>query len=163
MTTTFPAFSDTGFRMLLHLAPQVFSQTEMKSSTHRQAQVRVCPSWHQPLFLRTFESFLDSRFVLAHRWFCCEFIEPPDTNEIFLNLNKSWNWSESSGGSFCEKLAFFFFPSVIGTVLHVTLITPLGEQKTKTLPAKLIPFWDFDLSDICFCKLHHSSILDQKD
>lgn len=84
------------------------------------------------------------------------------TNEIFLNLSKSWNWSESSGESFYEKPAFFFFLSLIGNISHVTLITPLGEQKTKTLPAKLIPFWDLDLSDMCICKLHHSSIPDQK-
>lgn len=151
-----------GFGVLLPLAPQLFRQRKMKSST-RQAQGWVYPSWHQPGFLHSFEMFLDFRFVLAHRCFHCEFIEPPDTNEIFLNLSKSQNWSESSGDSFCEKLAFFFFASLIGTVLHVTLITPLGEQKTKTLPEKLVPFWDFDLSDTCICKLHHSSILDQKD
>lgn len=89
--------------------------------------------------LCSFCSSLDSRLVLAHRWFHCEFIKQPDTNEIFLNLSKSWNWSESSGESFYEKLAFFFFLSLIGNILHVTLITPLGEQKTKTLPAELIP------------------------
>jgi len=78
--------------------------------------------------------------VPAYRWFHREFIEQPDTNEIFLNLSKSWNWPESSGESCYEKLAFFFFLRLIGNILHVTLITPSGEQKTKTLPAKLIPF-----------------------
>lgn len=153
--------------MLPHLAPQhVFlmsARGRWKAAGTGQVQVWLCPGWHQPVFSQRFERFLDSRFVLAHRWLRCEFIETPDTNEIFLDLSKSWNWFESSGEGCCEELAFFFFTSLIGTVLHVTLITPLGEQKTKTLPEKLIPFWDFDLSDICTCKLHHSSILDQKD
>lgn len=33
--------------------------------------------------------------------------------------------------------------------MHVTLITLLGEQKTKSLPVKPVPFQELDLSDIC--------------
>lgn len=164
MTTTFPAFLDIGVQNVaspctIGVQPDGDEKQHMRP---RQVQIRMYPSWDQPVFLCSFWSSLDSRFVLAHRWFHCEFIEQPDTNEIFLNLSKSWNWSESSGESFYEKPAFFFFLSLIGNISHVTLITPLGEQKTKTLPAKLIPFWDLDLSDMCICKLHHSSIPDQK-
>lgn len=121
-------------------APPCPMGVQPEGDEQQRTQGRCRSGCTQPVFSHTFERFLDSRFVLAHRWLRCEFIEPPDTNEIFLNLSKSWNWFESSGESFCEKLAFLFFTSLIGTVLHVTLITPLGEQKTKTLPAKLIPF-----------------------
>lgn len=149
--------------MLLHIVLQVFNQMETKSSMWDQGRYRSgCTQAETSLCVYVALSSLDSRFVLAHRWFHCEFIERRDTNEVFLNLSKSWNWSESSGERFYEKLAFFFFLILIGNIFHVTLITPLGEQKTKTLPVKLIPLRDLDLSDICICKLHHSSIPDEK-